>query len=124
MFEHLVHRERNRDFHLISMGKLDGYPVAMDFTSFMQSAEQSDEKRGYTRDNGHQWGVAEGIEIMRAREYAEYVLTYLTSENMNRFNTVQRSRDGTPLLNRKGEPVRGYSFFTDMSTAKEEPAQA
>jgi len=120
MFEHQIHRERNRANHFISLGEKDGHPSYMDFTSFMINAEQADVKRGYGYEkDGVKYGPAGAIEIERALEYARYVEPFLTGENMNKFNTVQRQRTGMVFLNKKGEPVRGYSFFSDMSEKKE-----
>jgi len=115
LFEYTVHRERNFQHHMIMLGTMDGNPVYMDFTSQMNSAISSDERRGYDTPAK---GPAQAIEISRAVEYAQFARPLINSENMNKFNTILRDKNGVALKNKKDEPVRGYSFFTDQSNAK------
>ncbi len=116
LFEYAVHTERNFQHHQIVLGTMDGNPVYMDFTSHMMSAIGSDERRGYSSEK---LGPAQALEIQRAKEYAEFCRPGITAENMNKFNTMIRNRGGDVALNKKKEPVRGYSFFMDSSKKDE-----
>lgn len=116
--EYIVHKERNIQHHMIALGTIEGNPVYMDFTTHMISAIHADDKRGYR--NG---GPAQATEITRAKDYALFCRQYIHAENMNKFNTVPRDRNGKPWMSKKDEPLnRGYSFFTDVSNPKKEAA--
>lgn len=76
---------------------VEGRKVFLDATRHLRKASQLDRNNGYSDGNGPNFG----IEVEKAREYAEYVSGYVQSNSVARFNT------------------RNYTFFLEETTEKE-----
>jgi hypothetical protein len=76
--------ENRGTFFLFPLDKtLNDRTAYLDATDTLHDAIRSDRKKGYEDEKG----PAFAIEALRAREYADYVSEYATSENLQRFDT-------------------------------------
>lgn len=84
--------EGKRVFYILPVKEFSNSVAYLDVTDRARHAINRDRRKHYDAENGPNFGV----EILHAREYADYVAQHATENNLHKFNT----RDG------------GYSFFT------------
>lgn len=73
--------DNTRVFLLIQV-PMAGDPVYLDASDRLFDAVRSDKARGYAAYNG----PAFGIEVQRARDYADYVGHYANRDNVHKYN--------------------------------------
>jgi hypothetical protein len=85
MATYIKESSKGKTLHLIRVDNIAGNtPVYLDATKMVRDAEHFDLKNGYK--NG---GPNLGIEIERARDYADYVGEYASVETLHQFYCPQ-----------------------------------
>lgn len=94
--------ENNYTYFMIPLNvKINDRFILMDATDILMQAQKTDRKNGY-----HPNGPMFGIEIKRAREYADYVATHINAENMDGFDTKHYSFCPTLMTSEQLETIR------------------
>ena len=90
------HQENRRTYYLIPLtNKIDGKTAYLDLTDRARNALNKDRRHHYQPENGPNFG----IEILHAKEYADYVTSVANNRNLHKFNTR-----------------KGYTFFVSALT--------